>query len=160
MVNPCDVAGNAQEEKEEMAGPSERHNGHSCHTFRRLKKLAARKWRLRWTTVTSAIEAMHSFRLKRLLRVYCSGHTRDRENEQADWLPSKSYPTNGLQLGRMAPLRGLTNFPSNYTPVHHSIYHLKERGEEKGGGRYSALDVGNDQHFYSPHTPTSATGTD
>ena len=47
--------------------------------------------------------------------------------------------TSGLQLGRAEVLRGLRNFLNMDRPEHHSTDRLKERGVEKGSGRYSTL---------------------
>ena len=83
--------------------------------------------------------AMHSFRLQRLLWIYCPGHAGVSGNERADRLASTADITSGLQLGRAEVLRGLRNFLNTDKPEHHSIDRLKERGVEKGSGRNSTL---------------------
>ena len=82
---------------------------------------------------------MHSLQLQRLLWIYCPGHAGVSGNERADRLASTADITSGLQLGRTEVLRGLRNVPSTDKPEHHSIDRLKERGVEKGSGRYSTL---------------------
>ena len=83
--------------------------------------------------------AMHSFRLQRLLWIYCPGHAGVSGNEQADRLASIADITSGLQLGRAEVLRSLRNFVNIDGPQHHSTVRLKERGVEKGSGRHSTL---------------------
>ena len=82
---------------------------------------------------------MHSLQLQRLLWIYCPGHAGVSGNERADRLASTADITSGLQLGRAEVLRGLRNFLSTDKQEHHSIDRLKERGVEKGSGRYSTL---------------------
>ena len=76
--------------------------------------------------------AMHSFRLQRLLWIYCPGHAGVSGNERADRLAGTADITSGL-------LRGLRNFLYTDKPEHQSIDRLKERGVEKGSGRHSTL---------------------
>ena len=80
-----------------------------------------------------------SLRLQRLLWIYCPGHAGVSGNERVDRLTSTADITPGLQLGRAEVLRGLRNFLNTDKPEHHSIDRLKERGVEKGSGRYSTL---------------------
>ena len=61
-------------------------------------------------------------------------------NGQIDWQAQQiSRFTSGLQLGSAEVPRGLRDFLNMDRPEHHSTNRLKERGDEKGGGRHSAL---------------------
>ena len=85
-------------------------------------------------------KVMHSLQLQRRLWIYCPGHTGVSGNERADKLASTADITSGLQLGRVAVLRGLRNILNTDKPEHHSIDRLTERRvEEKGSGRHATL---------------------
>ena len=83
--------------------------------------------------------AEEDWRLQRPLWVYCPGHAGVSGNERADRLTSTADIASGLQLGKAGVLRGLRNFLNADMPEHHSTDRLKERGVEKGSGRYSTL---------------------
>ena len=70
---------------------------------------------------------------------YCPGHAGVSGNKRAVKLSSTADITPGLQFGRADMLRGFRNFLNRDRPEHPSIDRLKERGEEKGSGRHSAL---------------------
>ena len=74
-----------------------------------------------------------------LLWIYYPGHAGVSGNKGEDRLVSSADIMSGLQLGRTEVLRGLRNCLNMDRPGHYSIDRLKERGEEKGGGRYSTL---------------------
>ena len=80
--------------------------------------------------------AIHSHRLHWLLWISCPGHGVVRGNERADRLASTADITSGLQLSKAEVPKGLRNFLNMDRPEHHRINYLKERGMEKGGGRY------------------------
>jgi len=73
--------------------------------------------------------------LRKLLWVYCPGHTGVKGNDRADRLAGKATLTSGLLLGRSEVVRSLRHYLRAQSQGHHTIDRLEERGVERGSAR-------------------------
>ena len=86
--------------------------------------------------------------------MYCSGHARVKENDQADRLAGKAAITSSLCLGRseMQMLRCFRHCLWVQSQAYHIIYCLEERGVARGSAWRSSL-----KGPYSPQRLTEST---
>ena len=102
-----------------------------------------------WNGLPWLTHSLSQFRLHRLMWIYTPGHAGVRGNDGAGRLASTADITSGLKFGKAEVLRGSRNFLIKDRPEHLSSDRLKERGAEKGSGRYSTL-LGQDRSCVQP----------
>ena len=83
--------------------------------------------------------SMVDIHLRKLLWVYCPGHSGMKGNDRSDRLAGKATLTSSLLLGRSATLRSLRHYMRVQSQGYHTIDHLEERGVERGSARRSSL---------------------
>ena len=77
--------------------------------------------------------------LDKLLRMYCSEHSRVKGSDRAYRLAGKATVTSGLRLGRSEVLMSLKHYLRAQSQGHHTIDRLEVRGVGRGSARRSAL---------------------
>ena len=71
--------------------------------------------------------SMVNIHLRKLLRVYCPGHTGMKGNDRADRLVEKAAMIEGLRLEGSEMLRSFRHYLRAESRGHHTIDHLQER---------------------------------
>ena len=83
--------------------------------------------------------SMVNIHLRKLLWVYCPGHSGVTGNDRAHRLAGKATLTSGLLL-RSDVLRSLRHYLRAQSEGHHTIDRLEERGVERGSAGRSSLN--------------------
>ena len=83
--------------------------------------------------------SMVDIHLRKLLWVYCPGHTEVKGNDRADRLAGKATLTSGLFLWKSELLRSLKHYMRAQSQRHRTVDRLEERGVKRGSARRSSL---------------------